>query len=61
MTNNDRELLADAIAKRFIPFAFTCECQGEHPECRDVRTDARSITQYSTVLRIVGWIQDGAE
>lgn len=58
MEQSDREALADAVRKRFTPFAFTCSCNGEHPDCKEIRNnDAYAIAQANVVHRISSYIR----
>jgi hypothetical protein len=51
--------LADMIRARFTPFAFTCECNGTHPDCYRTRTqDARAIATHQTIERVATFIED---
>lgn len=55
MTNAE---LADLILQRFTPFAFTCDCQGDHPECIEVKTnDTWAIAQADTAYRISQFVR----
>lgn len=39
-----------------MPFAFTCDCMGDHPSCLEARNDQATRIQFDTVLRICNWI-----
>jgi hypothetical protein len=54
MTNQE---LAELIRNRFTPFAFSCDCNGAHSDCYEVRSHDASIATYNTVTRIALWIQ----
>lgn len=55
MTNQE---LAEAITERFTPFAFKCDCEGIHPDCRlAMSEDVYAIAQADTVKRIVEFIK----
>ena len=54
MTNQE---LADFIRKNYIPFAFTCECAGNDPECASVLADPAAWRQHDTALRISKFIE----
>jgi hypothetical protein len=54
MTNQE---LADTLRKKFIPFAFTCECKGADPDCAEVFASASMWTQRDTVERIAKFIE----
>lgn len=52
------EELAKIIKHTFTPFAFTCDCQGDHPECLEVKTrDTWAIAQADTAYRIAQFIE----
>lgn len=51
------EELAKAITEMYTPLAFSCKCQGDHPECMQVRNnDVWAIAQNDTVYRIAQFI-----
>ena len=50
--------LAEIIRKRFIPFAFTCECAGSHPDCAAVFDSPSAWSQHDTVLRIARFLEN---
>lgn len=54
MTNNE---LAELIRNKFIPFAFTCECVGNHPDCASVFESDVAWSQHDTALRIAKFIE----
>jgi hypothetical protein len=50
--------LATRIVERFTPVAFLCGCQGDHPECVEVKTtDTWAIAQADTAYRISEFIR----
>jgi hypothetical protein len=53
----DNKELAEQIRKRYIPFAFTCDCAGNHEECADVMKDRGAWVQQDTALRIARFIE----
>lgn len=58
MEQTERNALAEAVRKRFTPFAFTCSCDGEHPDCDEVRKyDSYAIAQANVVHRINSYIR----
>ena len=60
MNQKDRNLIADAVRKQFIPFAFICSCDGEHPDCYQTKNhDAGAMAQAKTVQRISNFIRHG--
>jgi hypothetical protein len=54
MTNQE---LAEQIRQKYIPFAFTCGCAGNHPECALVFDSTSAWVQHDTVLRIAKFIE----
>lgn len=53
--------LADIIENKYLPFAWTCECKGGHPNCSmTISTDVYAIAQADTVLRITKLIREVA-
>ena len=62
MINTDHILqLADLIESKYLPFAWACECKGEHPDCSmTMSTDTYAIAQADTVLRITRLIREVA-
>jgi len=54
MSNNE---LAEQIIDRFTPVAFTCECKGTHPSCKDTIETPYAFAQAETVRRIAEWIK----
>lgn len=49
--------LAEIIRKKFIPFAFLCECAGKDPECAKVFESPAEWRQHDTALRIAYFIE----
>jgi len=50
--------LAKLIEDKFLPFAWTCTCNGTHPSCAETKnTDVYAIAQADTVLRITQLIR----
>jgi len=61
MNNAELLELADHIERKYLPFAWTCECKGEHPDCSmTMSTDVYAIAQADTVLRITRLIREMA-
>jgi hypothetical protein len=54
MTNQE---LADTLRKKFIPFAFSCDCKGADPDCAELLASASMWTQRDTVERIAKFIE----
>ena len=61
-TRNGHEMINkgfhDLILKRFLPLAYTCECKGTHPSCKQAQLDPGTFSQSETVWRIALWIKD---
>jgi hypothetical protein len=55
MTNEE---LSQQILTRFLPLAFTCECKGTHPSCKDTMETPYAFAQSETTWRIALWIKD---
>lgn len=55
MTNQE---LAELIRSKYIPFAFTCKCAGNHPDCASVFESARAWGEHDTALRIAKFIEE---
>lgn len=54
--------LAELIRSKFIPFAFTCDCAGNHEECSwTMQNDAYANGQHDTALRIAKLIESLGE
>jgi len=54
MTNAE---LAQIIRDQFTPFAFTCSCNGEQPECREAMQNPYLYGVMDTVTRIANYIE----
>jgi len=53
--------IADIIESKYLPFAWSCECKGEHPDCSmTMSTDTYAIAQADTVQRITRLIREMA-
>jgi hypothetical protein len=48
--------LSQLIQDRFMPFAYTCECKGTHPECGEAMRSTAMWSQADTVMRIALFI-----
>ena len=48
--------LSQLIQDRFMPFAYTCECKGSHPDCAEAMRGSAMWAQADTVLRIALFI-----
>ena len=48
--------LAELITDRFMPFAFKCNCEGNHADCAEVLSDRAVWAQRETVERIAEYI-----
>jgi hypothetical protein len=48
--------LSKEIQDRFIPFAYTCECNGSHPECGEAMRSSAMWAQADTAMRIALFI-----
>lgn len=45
--------IAESVESLFTPYAFKCECNGDHPVCSSIRKDdAYARAQFETVQRI---------
>jgi len=49
--------LSKKIQERFMPFAYTCECKGTHPDCADAMRNSAMWSQADTVMRIALFIE----
>ena len=59
MTNSEiQNLIAKNILARYTPFAFTCECEGEMPECQEAMDSPYLSGVMDTLLRVVEYIKD---
>jgi hypothetical protein len=56
MTEINLKELSKIILNRYTPFAFLCECNGEHSECADAQN--ATYTQFDTVQRIAQYISE---
>jgi hypothetical protein len=55
----DNTKLAELITERYMPFAFKCDCQGDHPDCLDTKVnDTWALAQADTVYRIAKYITE---
>ena len=54
MTNLE---LAEIIRQRFIPLAFTCDCNGTHSDCAQVFASPAANVQFDVTLRIAKFIE----
>lgn len=54
----EREILAQNILDRYLPFAFTCECNGEQPECASAMENPYLRGVADTVRRIHAYVLD---
>jgi hypothetical protein len=58
MTELNLDTLAEIIRERYTPLAFTCDCNGTHPDCADTYADTWAVAQYDTIKRVVSYIQN---
>jgi hypothetical protein len=56
MTEINLQELSENILKRYTPFAFLCECNGQHSECASARIE--TYTQFDAVQRIAKYISE---
>lgn len=49
--------LVEEIRTKFTPFAFTCGCNGNDPDCAQVLSSLDGNAQFSTVERICKLIE----
>ena len=50
--------LAKIVTEMYTPIAFKCDCNGDHPECMNVRNnDVWAIAQADTAYRIAEFIK----
>jgi hypothetical protein len=56
MTEINLQELSENILKRYTPFAFLCECNGQHSECAIARIE--TYTQFDAVQRIAKYISE---
>lgn len=58
MKQHELEQLAKAVAHNFTPFAWTCECGGEHKDCAKVMDTDVDVANYWQLQRIVRFIEE---
>tara|TARA_R110000868_G_scaffold406463_1_gene686891 strand:- start:332 stop:553 length:222 start_codon:yes stop_codon:yes gene_type:complete len=56
MTEINLQELSEIILDRYTPFAFKCECDGQHYDCQVARNE--TYQQFDTVQRIVKYISE---
>lgn len=59
MKNSEiQNLIADNILARYTPFAFSCECKGEHSECREAMENPYLYGVMDTLTRVSEYIKN---
>lgn len=53
--------LPELLRKKFIPFAFTCDCGGKDKSCKSALDDPKLWAQKDTVERICKTIEELAK